>query len=168
MVVYTILTASNFFDRVIEYFGNRKIFKYFRSEADPLDGFDPSGLIILQKERSWIEQGHNVGKLVIPLARNFHNVTMDLEAGSSSKKTHPNWSMMVKEVIRHFQKRNPNNNLVQNPLGKSIRLSGHNKAKEMSNLDSSEDNRATSNSTSSDVDNSQDVAFKPSSKISST
>ncbi|XP_052205972.1 uncharacterized protein LOC127810495 isoform X2 [Diospyros lotus] len=85
MVVYTILIASNFFDRVIDYFGNWKIFR-FQSEADDLNGFDPSGLIILQKERSWLEQGHKVGELVIPLARNFNNVSMDdLESVSNSK-----------------------------------------------------------------------------------
>lgn len=49
MVVYTLLIASNFFDRVISYFGNWKIFKFLSEEADDLDGFDPSGLIILQK-----------------------------------------------------------------------------------------------------------------------
>lgn len=48
MVVYTLLIASNFFNRVIEYCGNWKIFK-FQNESDDTDGFDPSGVIILQK-----------------------------------------------------------------------------------------------------------------------
>jgi len=48
MVVYTILVASNFFNRVIDYFGSWKIFR-LQSEADDMDGFDPSGMIILQK-----------------------------------------------------------------------------------------------------------------------
>lgn len=48
MVVYTLLVASNFFDRVISFFGNWKIFK-FQTEAEDLDGFDSSGLLILQK-----------------------------------------------------------------------------------------------------------------------
>ncbi|KAL9691817.1 hypothetical protein QQ045_012244 [Rhodiola kirilowii] len=48
MVIYTLLVAFNVFDRVINYFGNWKIFK-FQSEADDTDGFDPSGMIILQK-----------------------------------------------------------------------------------------------------------------------
>ena len=48
MVVYTVLVASNFFDRIISFFGNWKIFK-FQTEADDLDGFDSSGLLILQK-----------------------------------------------------------------------------------------------------------------------
>ncbi|KAM7479002.1 hypothetical protein LguiA_027215 [Lonicera macranthoides] len=81
MVIYTILVASNFHDRVLNYFGNWKIFR-FQSEAEDLDGFDPSGLIILKRERSWLEQGHKVGELVIPLARNFNNTDMDLEFSS--------------------------------------------------------------------------------------
>lgn len=48
MVIYTILVASNFHDRVLNYFGNWKIFR-FQSEAEDLDGFDPSGLIILKR-----------------------------------------------------------------------------------------------------------------------
>ena len=48
MVIYTVLIATNFFDRVINYFGNWKIFR-LQSESEDIDGFDPSGLIILQK-----------------------------------------------------------------------------------------------------------------------
>lgn len=48
MVIYTIMVASNFFDRIIKFFGNWKRFR-FQTEADDTDGFDPSGLIILQK-----------------------------------------------------------------------------------------------------------------------
>uniref|UniRef100_A0A2P2M4P6 LMBR1 domain-containing protein 2 homolog A n=5 Tax=Rhizophora mucronata TaxID=61149 RepID=A0A2P2M4P6_RHIMU len=81
MVVYTLLVASNFFDRVIGFFGSWKRFK-FQTEADDTDGFDPSGIIILQKERSWLEQGQKVGEHVIPLARNFNSV--DIESGSNS------------------------------------------------------------------------------------
>ncbi|KAL6554865.1 hypothetical protein OROGR_006123 [Orobanche gracilis] len=81
MVIYTILVASNFFDRIISFFGNWKI---FRTESDDLDGFDPSGLLILQKERTWLEQGLKVGEHVIPLARNFNDVSLDLESGSNS------------------------------------------------------------------------------------
>ncbi|KAL9241370.1 hypothetical protein vseg_015490 [Gypsophila vaccaria] len=84
MVVYTILVASNFFDRVIDYFGSWKRFR-FQSEADDMDGFDASGMIILQKERSWLEQGHRVGEQVIPLARNFNNVSLDVESGLNKK-----------------------------------------------------------------------------------
>lgn len=84
MVIYTLLIASNFFDRVLSYFGNWKIFKFLSEESDDLDGFDPSGLIILQKERSWLEQGHKVGELVVPLARNFQNASLDLESGSNN------------------------------------------------------------------------------------
>jgi hypothetical protein len=45
------LVASNFFDRVIGFFGSLKRFR-FQTEADDTDGFDPSGLIILQKGNS--------------------------------------------------------------------------------------------------------------------
>ncbi|KAF8404650.1 hypothetical protein HHK36_009538 [Tetracentron sinense] len=83
MVVYTLLVASNFFDRVISFFGSWKRFR-FQNEADDMDGFDASGNIILQKERSWLEQGRKVGEHVIPLARNFNNMTMDVESASNS------------------------------------------------------------------------------------
>ncbi|KAK4411700.1 hypothetical protein Sango_0243000 [Sesamum angolense] len=78
---YTILVASNFFDRIISFFGNWKIFR-LQKEADDVDGFDPSGLLILQKERTWLEQGRKVGEHVIPLARNFNG--MDIESGNST------------------------------------------------------------------------------------
>ncbi|KAH9664492.1 LMBR1-like membrane protein [Citrus sinensis] len=78
MVIYTLLVASNFFDRVIDFFGSWKRFR-FQTEVDDMDGFDPSGLIILQKERSWLEQGRQVGENVVPLARNFINT--DFESG---------------------------------------------------------------------------------------
>jgi hypothetical protein len=48
MVIYTLLIAGNFFNRVIDYCGNWKIFK-FSDDAEDMDGFDPSGVIILQK-----------------------------------------------------------------------------------------------------------------------
>ncbi|XP_011031069.1 PREDICTED: LMBR1 domain-containing protein 2 homolog A-like isoform X2 [Populus euphratica] len=81
MVIYTLLVASNFFDRVIGFFGSLNRFR-FQTEADGTDGFDPSGLIILQKERSWLDQGLKVGELVVPLARNFNGV--DVETGNNS------------------------------------------------------------------------------------
>lgn len=80
MVIYTLLVASNFFNRVIDYLGNWKIFR-LQTEADDTDGFDPSGLLILQKERSSLEQGRKVGEHVIPLARNFNGLDIDLESG---------------------------------------------------------------------------------------
>ncbi|KAL6993178.1 hypothetical protein U1Q18_011296 [Sarracenia purpurea var. burkii] len=83
MVVYTLLVVSNFFDRVISFFGNWKIFR-FQTDADDTGGFDPSGLIILQKERTWLEQGRKVGEVVIPLARNFNSLSIDVESGSHS------------------------------------------------------------------------------------
>jgi hypothetical protein len=53
MVIYTLLVASNFFDRVIGFFGSLNRFR-FQTEADGTDGFDPSGLIILQKGKCTI------------------------------------------------------------------------------------------------------------------
>ncbi|WCJ31934.1 LMBR1-like membrane protein [Euphorbia peplus] len=82
MVIYTLLVASNFFDRVILFFGNWKRLR-FQTEVDDTDGFDPSGIIILQKERSWLEQGEKLGEHVIPLARNFNG--MDIESISQDK-----------------------------------------------------------------------------------
>ncbi|KAI7754493.1 hypothetical protein M8C21_010814 [Ambrosia artemisiifolia] len=85
MVVYTVMVASNFFDRIMSYFGNWKIFRLGNEdEADDLDGFDPSGLMILQKERSSISRGHKVGEFVIPLARYFNDTTTDIESGSNN------------------------------------------------------------------------------------
>jgi len=48
MVIYTSLIAGNIFDRVIKYCGNCKIFK-LNDDAEDMDGFDPSGVIILQR-----------------------------------------------------------------------------------------------------------------------
>ena len=48
MVIYTILIASNFFDRVIDFFGSWWKFR-FENEAEDADGFDQSGTIILKK-----------------------------------------------------------------------------------------------------------------------
>ncbi|XP_059645449.1 uncharacterized protein LOC132287008 [Cornus florida] len=81
MVIYTLLVVSNFFNRVINYFGNWKIFRVQTEAADDMDGFDPSGLIILQKERTWLGEGRKAGEHVIPLARNFNNMIMDIESG---------------------------------------------------------------------------------------
>ncbi|CAA6658849.1 unnamed protein product [Spirodela intermedia] len=80
MVIYTLLVASNFFGHVIEFFAKWKRFK-FQREQDDMDGFDPSGVIILQKERLWLEQGRKVGEQVIPLARNFNGAS-DVESAS--------------------------------------------------------------------------------------
>ncbi|XP_006655918.1 LMBR1 domain-containing protein 2 homolog A-like [Oryza brachyantha] len=80
MVVYTLLVAGNFFGYVLDFLGSWKRFKFWTEQEDT-DGFDPSGVIILQKERSWIEQGHEVGELVAPLARNFSGISNDLEYG---------------------------------------------------------------------------------------
>lgn len=84
MVTYTIMITSNFFDRIVNYLGNWSIFSYLSEAAEDLDGFDPSGVIILRKERSWLQQGHKVGELVIPLARIFYDESSDLESAKNS------------------------------------------------------------------------------------
>ncbi|KAI3752877.1 hypothetical protein L2E82_24917 [Cichorium intybus] len=61
----------------------RNIFR-LKNDADDLDGFDPSGLMIMQKERSSLEKGHKVGELVIPLARHFNGSNMDVESANDS------------------------------------------------------------------------------------
>jgi hypothetical protein len=53
MVIYTLLVASNFFSRMFEFFGSWKRFKVEREADDLVDGFDPSGMIILQKGHNW-------------------------------------------------------------------------------------------------------------------
>ncbi|KAI5406102.1 hypothetical protein KIW84_052737 [Lathyrus oleraceus] len=81
MVTYTLLVASDFFDKVFDFLGSWKRY-IFKTEAEDMDGLDPSGIIILQKERSWLEQGRKIGEeQVVPLARNFNG--MDIESGSN-------------------------------------------------------------------------------------
>ncbi|CAM0913751.1 unnamed protein product [Alopecurus aequalis] len=82
MVVYTILVAGNFFGYLFEIFGSWKRFKFWTEEEEDMDGFDPSGVFILQKERSWMEQARKLGEQVTPLARNFSSVSKDVESGN--------------------------------------------------------------------------------------
>lgn len=49
MVIFTILVAANFFDRVIRYLRNWKILRYQHEAFEDVDGFNPSGLVILKK-----------------------------------------------------------------------------------------------------------------------
>ncbi|XP_010519343.1 PREDICTED: LMBR1 domain-containing protein 2 homolog A isoform X2 [Tarenaya hassleriana] len=86
MVFYTLLVASNFFDRIFNYFGSWKRFR-FQTEADDMDGFDPSGLMILKKERMWLEEGQRVGEHVVPLARNFNGVEIESETNFSDNSS---------------------------------------------------------------------------------
>ncbi|KAF7839917.1 LMBR1 domain-containing protein 2-like protein A [Senna tora] len=80
MVIYTLLVASNFFDRVFDFLGSWKRY-VFETEADDIDGFNPSGLMILQKERFWLEQGSKLGEQLVPLARNYDSI--DSESGNN-------------------------------------------------------------------------------------
>lgn len=54
MVIYTLLVASNFFDRIFNYFGSWKRFR-FQTETEDMDGFDPSGLMILKKGKKYTD-----------------------------------------------------------------------------------------------------------------
>ncbi|KAH1086369.1 hypothetical protein GYH30_018061 [Glycine max] len=54
MVVYTSLIASNIFNQVIKYSGNWKIFK-FNDDAKDMDGFNRSGVIILQRASNYLK-----------------------------------------------------------------------------------------------------------------
>uniref|UniRef100_A0A0D9WNC0 LMBR1-like membrane protein n=1 Tax=Leersia perrieri TaxID=77586 RepID=A0A0D9WNC0_9ORYZ len=85
MVVYTVLVAGNFFGYVLDFFVSLKRFKFWTEQKEDTDGFDPSGVIILQKERSWIAQGHKVGEQVASLARNFSGLSQDIESGNVQK-----------------------------------------------------------------------------------
>ncbi|XP_023735746.1 uncharacterized protein LOC111883662 isoform X1 [Lactuca sativa] len=83
MVVYTILVASGFFHNIINFVGKWKRIA-LQNEEDDLDGVDPSGLIILQKERAWLEQGHRIGEEAVPFARDFSDTSVEIESGNSS------------------------------------------------------------------------------------
>lgn len=54
MVVYTLLVAGNFFEHLINFFGSLKRFSYWTDQEDNMDGFDPFGVIILQKGNSFL------------------------------------------------------------------------------------------------------------------
>ncbi|KAL6861803.1 hypothetical protein ACP4OV_017503 [Aristida adscensionis] len=82
MVVFTLLVAGNFFGYLIEFFGSLKRFKYWTDQEEDMDGFDPYGLLILQRERICMEQGRKVSEHVTPLARNFSGVSKDVESGN--------------------------------------------------------------------------------------
>ncbi|KAL3692946.1 hypothetical protein R1sor_006597 [Riccia sorocarpa] len=78
MVIYTALLASNVLDRAIRAVGT---WRRFRSDYEDAEGFDPSGLVILRKERTWLEHGGTVGENVVPLARNFGGgMDIDMES----------------------------------------------------------------------------------------
>ncbi|XP_020395041.1 LMBR1 domain-containing protein 2 homolog isoform X2 [Zea mays] len=82
MVVYTLLVAVNFFEHLIDFFGSLKRFKCWTDQEGDMDGLDPSGVFILQKERSSMEQGRKVSEHAAPLARNFSCLGEDVESGN--------------------------------------------------------------------------------------
>ncbi|KAM0911324.1 hypothetical protein ACQ4PT_013551 [Festuca glaucescens] len=81
------IVAGNFFGYLFEIFGSWKRFKFWTEEEEDMDGFDPSGVFILQKERSWIEQARKLGEQVTPLARNFSSISKDVESGNVLQAT---------------------------------------------------------------------------------
>ncbi|KAK4264948.1 hypothetical protein QN277_026061 [Acacia crassicarpa] len=80
MVIYTLLVASNFFNRVFDFLGSWKRY-IFETEAEDMDGFNPTGLVILKKERFLLERGSEVGEQVVPLTKNSNCI--DIESGNS-------------------------------------------------------------------------------------
>ncbi|XP_028752340.1 LMBR1 domain-containing protein 2 homolog A [Neltuma alba] len=80
MVIYTLLVASNFFNRVLDFLGSWKRY-IFETEAEDMDGFNPTGLLILQKERFLLEHGSKVGEQIVPLTRTLNGI--DIESGNS-------------------------------------------------------------------------------------
>ncbi|WVZ81943.1 hypothetical protein U9M48_029266 [Paspalum notatum var. saurae] len=83
MVVYTLLVAVNFFEHLVDFFGSLKRFRCWTDHDEVMDGLDPSGVFILQKERNSMEQGRKVSDHVTPLARNFSCEGKDVESGNT-------------------------------------------------------------------------------------
>ncbi|MED6161289.1 hypothetical protein PIB30_059351 [Stylosanthes scabra] len=77
-------------DDAVPFFGKgfNKIYPlimFIKDDAELMDGFDPSGIIILQRERSHLQQGHKVGELVFPLARTFSVTNPDIESAGNTE-----------------------------------------------------------------------------------
>ncbi|TYH85195.1 hypothetical protein ES332_D02G248200v1 [Gossypium tomentosum] len=140
MVIYTLLHVTNFFDRVIDYFGNWRIFK-FQNQDDDADGFDSSGLIILQKERAWLERGHRVGEHIIPLARNFSSMNVDIEPGSNN-------TQMASAVIGTMSQFKPLNEEVQHVTSRETITKKHSSTREHQNKQASNTKSTLEESTS--------------------
>ncbi|CAJ1936094.1 unnamed protein product [Sphenostylis stenocarpa] len=155
MVVYTSLIACNIFDRVIKYCGNLKIFK-FNDDAEDMDGFDPSGVIILQRERSLLQQGHKVGELVFPLARSF-SISMDVE--SSSQATDLDESATSNTV----EEENEGNDMSRKFGSRRYAALRTNLNEEVSRNDLTQE--GGSSSLTSDVNDSQNTSSAPSSSV---
>ncbi|MCH98807.1 LMBR1 domain-containing protein 2 like A, partial [Trifolium medium] len=158
MVIYTLLIAGNFFNRVIDYCGNWKIFK-FSDDAEDMDGFDPSGVIILQKERSLLQQGHKVGELVFPLARSF-SVSMDIESANKTKAMDESGAGEDKTIIMV----EPKSEETQND--KSRKIGGRKYSALRTNLNeegSSKDFTVERDSSSTTNDSRQDISLGPAS-----
>ncbi|XP_027921879.1 LMBR1 domain-containing protein 2 homolog A-like [Vigna unguiculata] len=159
MVIYTSLIAANTFDRVIKYFGNLKIFKFINEDAEDMDGFDPSGVIILQRERSLLQQGHNVGELVFPLARSF-SITMDVE--STNKTTDQDES----DTTNTLEEENENQDKIRKFGSRKYAALRTSLNEEVSTKDLTQE--GVSSSFTSDINDSQSTSSAPSSSSSSS
>ncbi|KAA3482530.1 LMBR1 domain-containing protein 2-like protein isoform X1 [Gossypium australe] len=142
MVIYTLLHVTNFFDRVIDYFGNWRIFKFQYQDYDA-DGFDSSGLIILHKERAWLERGHRVGEHIIPLARNFSSMNVDIEPGSNNTYQH-----MTSAVTGTMSQFKPLNEEVQHVTSRETIIKKHSSTREHQNKQASNTKSTLEESTS--------------------
>ncbi|GBG59074.1 hypothetical protein CBR_g24418 [Chara braunii] len=69
MVIYTVLVAGNVFNRIVDFFGSWRRFR-FVDDDNETDGYAAAGRLIIQKERSGLERGQGVGESVISLSRN--------------------------------------------------------------------------------------------------
>ncbi|OMO63587.1 hypothetical protein COLO4_32311 [Corchorus olitorius] len=130
-----------------------QIFKKVQDEADDSDGFDPSGLIILQKERSWLERGHKVGENVIPLARNFNSVSIDIDIGSTySDKAITDTRIQDTTEVGKRDQLKPLNEEAQQDIAKESISKNYSGIREHRNKQASSNNSAPKESTSLTVD----------------
>ncbi|XP_061355524.1 uncharacterized protein LOC133300051 [Gastrolobium bilobum] len=161
MVIYTSLIAGNFFNRVIKYCGNWKLFK-FNDDAEDMDGFDSSGVIILQKERSLLQQGHKVGELVFPLARSF---SMDVESTSNTTVLDESARELNTTNIVEAKNEGTNSDISRKIGSKKYAALRTDLNERVSSKDSSLER--VSSSLTNDVNDSEDINSAPSSALAS-
>eukprot|EP00850_Spirogloea_muscicola_P000577 SM000002S05657 [mRNA] locus=s2:1440309:1445495:+ [translate_table: standard] len=104
MVVYTILVASNVFNYIVDkisgWFSSWHKLRFELEDEGVQDGFNATGLLILQRERSSLERGAEIGEHVVPLARHFGS-DFDLEnpTAASPKASKTQASKGEKEAL---------------------------------------------------------------------
>lgn len=163
MVIYTSLIASNFVNRVINYCGIWKIFK-FNEDAEDRDGFDSSGVIILQKERSLLQQGHKVGELVFPLARSF-SITMDIESANRTTVLDESATGLGTTNIVEDQNESTESDMSRKFGGRNYAALKTNLNEQVSSKDLTQER--VSSSLTNDVNDSQNTSSAPSSSLAS-